>query len=469
MHPNEIADNRTDLLTFTKTMFRARKGQEFVENWHHAAICAALERVVIGQTKRLIINIPPRYSKTEIAVINFMAWCMGNFPDSEFIHASYSSRLAANNSYQCRAVVQSEKYAEIFPSVTLMNDSKAKDEWRTTDSGCVYATGAEGTITGYGAGKLRDYFGGAIIIDDPHKAGEASSDTMRQNVLDWFQTTIESRCNSPDTPIIVIMQRLHEEDLTGWLLKGGNGEKWEHLCIPVLDADDNPLWSFKHDRETLQRMESSNRYVFTGQYMQRPSPLGGGIIKSEWFGRYTIPPKIKYRKIYADTAQKTAERNDYSVFECWGHGEDNRIYLLDMVRGKWEAPELKRRAVEFWNKHAQPSQHGALRKMIVEDKASGTGLIQDIKHDAKIPVQAQQRNKDKLTRVMDVTSYIESGYVMIPADAPFTSDFVSECEGFTADDSHMHDDQIDPMCDAINDMLIPDGEIPGMPKMRMNF
>lgn len=469
MHPNEIADNRTDLLTFTKTMFRARKGQEFVENWHHAAICAALERVVIGQTKRLIINIPPRYSKTEIAVINFMAWCMGNFTDAEFIHASYSSRLAANNSYQCRAVVQSETYAEIFPGARLMNDSKARDEWRTTDGGCVYATGAEGTITGYGAGKLRDYFGGAIIIDDPHKAGEASSDTMRQNVLDWFQTTIESRCNSPDTPIIVIMQRLHEEDLTGWLLNGGNGEKWEHLRIPVLDADDNPLWPFKHDRETLQRMESSNRYVFTGQYMQRPSPLGGGIIKGHWFGRYTVAPKIKYRKIYADTAQKTAERNDYSVFECWGHGEDNRIYLLDMIRGKWEAPELKRRAVEFWNKHAQPSQHGALRKMVVEDKASGTGLIQDIRHDAKIPVQAQQRNKDKLTRVMDVTAYIESGYVMIPADAPFTSDFVSECEGFTADDSHMHDDQIDPMCDAINDMLIPDGDTPGMPKMRMNF
>jgi predicted phage terminase large subunit-like protein len=265
------------------------------------------------------------------------------------------------------------------------------------------------------------------------------------------------------------MQRLHEEDLTGWLLKGGNGEKWEHLCIPVLDADDNPLWPFKHDRETLLRMESSNRYVFTGQYMQRPSPLGGGIIKGQWFGRYSIAPKMKYRKIYADTAQKTAERNDYSVFECWGHGEDNRIYLLDMIRGKWEAPELKRRAVEFWNKHAQPSQYGALRKMVVEDKASGTGLIQDIRHDAKIPVQAQQRNKDKLTRVMDVTAYIESGYVMIPADAPFTSDFVSECEGFTADDSHMHDDQIDPMCDAINDMLIPDGDTPGMPKMRMNF
>lgn len=452
MHPHEIADNRTDLLTFTKTMFGARKGQEFIENWHHAAICTALERVVIGQTKRLIINIPPRYSKTEIAVINFMAWCMGNFPDSEFIHASYSSRLAANNSYQCRAVVQSEKYAEIFQDVVLMNDSKAKDEWRTTDSGCVYATGAEGTITGYGAGKLRDYFGGAIIIDDPHKAGEASSDRMRQNVLDWFQTTIESRCNSPDTPIIVIMQRLHEEDLTGWLLNGGNGENWEHLCIPVLDADDNPLWPFKHDREALARMESANRYVFTGQYMQRPSPIGGGLIKGEWFGRYRVLPKLKQRKIYADTAQKTKERNDYSVFECWGQSEDGKAYLLDMIRGKWEAPELKRRAIDFWNK-CSADKSSPLRGMVIEDKSSGTGLIQELKNSERIPVKAQPRSNDKLTRVMDSAPYIESGYVMIPEDAPFVSDFVIECEAFTADDSHKHDDQIDPMCDAIQDIL----------------
>lgn len=452
MLPHEIADNRTDLLTFTKTMFRARKGQEFVENWHHAAICTALERVVIGQTKRLIINIPPRYSKTEIAVINFMAWCIGNFPDSEFIHASYSSRLAANNSYQCRAVVQSERYAEIFPDVALMNDSKARDEWRTTDSGCVYATGAEGTITGYGAGKLRDYFGGAIIIDDPHKAGEASSDTMRQNVLDWFQTTIESRCNSPDTPIIVIMQRLHEEDLTGWLLNGGNGEKWEHLCIPVLDVDENPLWPFKHDREALARMESANRYVFTGQYMQRPSPIGGGLIKGEWFGRYRVLPKLKQRKIYADTAQKTKERNDFSVFECWGQGEDGKAYLVDMIRGKWEAPELKRRATDFWNK-CSADKSSPLRGMVIEDKSSGTGLIQELKNSARIPVKAQPRSTDKLTRVMDAAPYIESGYVMIPEDAPFVSDLVAECESFTADDSHLHDDQIDPMCDAIQDLL----------------
>ena len=454
MTPEQVADNRVDLHTFTRTMFKARKGVDFVTNWHHEALCNALERVVIGKTKRLIINIPPRYSKTELAVVNFMAWCMGNFPDSEFIHASYSARLAANNSYQTRALLASETYAEIFPSVKLMGDSKAKDEWRTNHGGIVYATGSEGTITGYGAGKLRLTFGGAIIIDDPHKASEASSDIMRQNVIDWFQTTMESRCNSPDTPIIVIMQRLHENDLAGWLLAGGNGEHWDHVCIPVRNSEGEPLWPFKHDAETLDRMEASNRYVFAGQYMQRPSPIGGGLIRGAWFGRYKIPPVIKYRKIIADTAMKTAERNDYSVFECWGYGEDGKIYLLDLLRGKWEAPELKRRALDFWNKH-KPSQPatGALRQMLVEDKASGTGLIQDLRTNAQIPIKGIERTKDKLTRVMDVVSFIESGYVMILEEAPWVSDFIAECESFTADDSHAHDDQIDPMCDAINDML----------------
>lgn len=162
MNPSEIADNRTDLLTFTKTMFSARKGADLKHNWHQDVICTALERVVTGQTKRLIINVPPRSGKTEIAVINFMAWCMGNFPDSEFIHASYSKRLATANAYATRAIMQHEKFNEIFGDVYLSTDSRAKDEFRTDVGGIVYATGSEGTITGYGAGKMRDYFGGAL-------------------------------------------------------------------------------------------------------------------------------------------------------------------------------------------------------------------------------------------------------------------------------------------------------------------
>lgn len=450
MTPNEIADCRTDLLTFVRTMFRARKGADFVTSWHHEIICEALEKAIIGKTKRLIINIPPRYSKTEIAVINFIAWCMGNFPDCEFITASYSKRLASTSTWSARNIIQHEKYKEIFGDIGITKDSNAKDEWRTESGGCVYAAGTEGTITGYGAGKMRDYFGGAIIIDDPHKAGEANSDTMRQNVIDWFNETMESRTNSKETPIIIIMQRLHEEDLSGYLLAGGNGEKWEHICLPVLNDKDEPLWPFKHTREDLRRIETSNSYVFAGQYLQLPSPKGGGIFKTEWWRYYRALPTIKYRKIYADTAQKTKDHNDYSVFQCWGYGEDGKIYLLDQLRGKWEAPQLLTSAKLFWNKHKGVKDLGALREFKVEDKSSGTGLIQQLKQTG-IPIKGIPRSIDKITRYYDIAPQIEVGNVVIPENEEWVLEYTNEFEKVP---NGKNDDQIDPTADAIQDMLI---------------
>lgn len=271
---------RTDLYFFTRWMFLQKRGYAWLKARHHKLICDALMRVFKGDTKRLIINIPPCYSKTEIAVVNFVAWCFGRVPDCEFIHASYSSTLAVNNSSNIRSLIQHEAYKEIFPNVAL--DSEAKNHWTTSQGGVFYATGAGGTITGFGAGKQREGFGGAIIIDDPHKADEARSDVMRQNVIDWFQNTVESRKNDPkNTPIIVIMQRLHESDLAGWLLDGGNGEEWEHLCLPAITDDGLPLWESKHDIVQLRQMERANPYVFAGQYMQNPAPLDGGIFKPD--------------------------------------------------------------------------------------------------------------------------------------------------------------------------------------------
>lgn len=269
---------RNDLYFFTRWMFRQKRGYAWMQAEHHKLICEALMRVFNGKCKRLIINIPPRYSKTEIAVVNFVAWCFGLVPDCEFIHASYSATLAVNNSSNIRALMQHEAYQAIFPDTQL--DSEAKNHWTTTEGGVFYATGAGGTITGFGAGKQRAGFGGAIIIDDPHKADEARSDVMRQNVIDWFQNTVESRKNDPkNTPIIVIMQRLHESDLAGWLLEGGNGEEWEHLMLPAIKEDGTALWEEKHSIEQLRQMEKSAPYMFAGQYMQRPAPLDGGVFK----------------------------------------------------------------------------------------------------------------------------------------------------------------------------------------------
>jgi len=453
MTPQQIADCRTDLLTFTETMFRARKGAGLKRNWHQVEICNALERVVIGRTRRLIINIPPRSGKTELAVINFIAWCMGNFPDSEFIHASYSKRLATNNTYNARAIMQHETYADIFGAPVFRQDSNAKDEFRTNQGGVVYATGAEGTITGYGAGKMREHFGGAIIIDDPHKAGEGNSDTMRQNVLDWFSTTMESRKNSPDTPIIVIMQRLHEDDLSGYLLDGGNGESWEHLNIPAITSADESFWPEQFPLDDLRRMEASDSYRFAGQYMQRPAPIGGGIFRDEWWQYYQAPPTTAWRAIYADTAQKTKEHNDYSVFQCWGCTKNGQAVLLDMVRGKWEAPELLSQARAFWNKHREITGMGNLRAFKIEDKVSGTGLIQTLKREGA-PVVPIQRSTDKITRAMDAAPLVQSGNVMLPQDAPWLSDLLTEATQFP---NSRHDDTIDPLMDAIGDMIGPPG------------
>ena len=439
------------LHNFSRYMFRSKRNIDMLDNWHQAKICKALQRVYTGRTTRLIINVPPRSGKTEVAVKAFIAWAMGLSPDSEFIHASYSKRLATANAYDIRAMMQHEAYKLVFPWLKLQDDSKAKDEFRTTAGGIVYATGAEGTITGYGASKMRDSFGGAIIIDDPHKAGEATSPVMRQSVIDWYQSTIQSRLNKPNGPIIIIMQRLHEEDLSGWLLNGGSGETWEHLVIPARDESGQSFWPEQFPPEMLDRLELTSPYVFAGQYMQRPAPIGGGIFKDEWWRFFDAMPPLKHRSIYADTAQKTKEQNDYSVFQCWGVTQDNQMVMLDMARGKWEAPELETMARAFWQKHNSQTYYGPLRAFKVEDKVSGTGLIQKLKREG-IPIVPIQRNVDKVTRAFDAAPYIQSGNVYLMRSTPHLADFLAESAVFP---NGSHDDMIDATMSAISDLTAP--------------
>lgn len=447
-----------DFYFYSRYFFKLRHGFKWLRASHHHKICDAMTRVYRGECKRLIINIPPRYSKTELVVVCFTSWAFGKHPDCEFIHTSYSATLAVNNSQLSREIIESKEYSDIFPQTRIRKDYRGRKDWRTTEGGVFYATGDQGTITGYGAGKHRSGFSGALIIDDPHKADEARSSIRRKAVINRFQNTLESRLNSPETPIVLIMQRLHTEDLTGWLLSGGNGEQWEHLCLPALapyeeGSELRALWPAKHSKRKLDQMNAANAYVFACQYQQRPYVLGGNIIRGAWFKLYALPPRIMYRAIYGDTAQKAEEANDYTVFQCWGYGEDNRIYLLDQVKGKWESPDLKKRCVAFWNKHKAIMRMGTLRALKIEDKSSGTGLIQDLGKESGIPIIGIPRSRDKYSRVLDVCDYIKAGHVCLPEGAPFLSDFIGECEEFTADDSHAHDDQVDAMVDAIKEML----------------
>jgi len=434
---------QSDFLFFCKAMF-ALNGKEWVDNWHQKAICDALEKVLIGKTKRLIINIPPRYGKTLLAVVDFIAWSMGIFPDSEFIHVSYSKRLASNNARDVRELILSDAYRAVFPNVELQNDSKARDHFLTTNGGSVYATGATGTITGFGAGKKRKGFAGAIIIDDILKAAAAKSEVERRNVIDWYQSTLESRCNNKDTPIIVIMQRLHEEDLTGWLLDGGNGDTWEHLCIPVIDDDGVPLWSEQHDIKMIERMKQVDPYTFAGQYLQRPAPKEGGMFKSAWISRYAERPNDKdvIRIVQSwDTAYKAAQINDPSCCTTWAETKQG-FYLLHCHVQRMEYPELKRMAkalADEWKPDA----------LVIEDKASGQSLIQEMQRETNHPVIAIKPDGDKESRANGVTSLFEAGRVLFPNDAPWLKALEAELFLFPM---AKHDDQVDSVSQALRYM-----------------
>lgn len=217
-----------------------------------------------------------------------------------------------------------------------------------------------------------------------------------------------------------------------------------------------PLWPFKHTLEQLRILEVGDPYTYNTQMQQNETQLGGGMFKTKWFKTYDVlPADIDVIRIYGDTAQKTKEHNDYSVFQCWAHSQSMGVFLIDQVRGKWEAPELESTMVEFWNKH-KPTLYKPFGAQCVkiEDKVSGTGLIQSIKKDYTIPIEGIQRNTDKILRAMAVVKYFASGFIHLPVNMPWLHDYKEEFRKFTPLMTHAHDDQIDPTVDAVEDMLV---------------
>ena len=434
-----------DLYFFSRYMFKERRKYKWLHNWHHRVVCDALMKVYRGETKRLIINIPPRYSKTELAVINFMAWCFGKAPDSEFIHVSYSATLAANNAFQTRNLVQEEAYKRVFPDFALREDSKAKDDWRTAKGGVCYSQGTGGTITGFGAGKFRDSFGGAIIIDDPHKASEARSDTIRKGVIEWFQNTLESRTNSPDTPIIVIMQRLHEEDLAGWLLDGGNGEEWEHLCLSAIQDDGSALWPAKHNIETLERMELAAPYVFAGQYRQRPSPPAGGFFKPDHIEIVDALPADITHQVRAWDLASSENEGDFTAGVREAKSRDGYIYIVDVQHAQLGPDGVEKRikqTAELDGKSVairlpqDPGQAGKAQAKNFITKLSGFN------------VKAETVSGDKITRAQPFAAQVNVGDVkMLRGD--WNKAFIEELRNFP---NGKHDDQVDAGSDAFNEL-----------------
>lgn len=437
-----------DLYFFSRYMFKERRKYKWLHNWHHRVVCDALMKVFRGETKRLIINVPPRYSKTELAVINFMAWCFGKVPDSEFIHVSYSATLAANNAFQTRNLVQEVAYKRVFPDFKLRDDSKAKDDWRTAEGGVCYSQGTGGTITGFGAGKFRDSFGGAIIIDDPHKASEARSDTVRKGVIEWFQNTLESRTNSPDTPIIVIMQRLHEEDLAGWLLDGGNGEEWEHLELSAIQPDGSALWPEKHSIEVLNRMELAAPYVFSGQYRQRPSPPAGGFFKPDNIEIVdALPADITHQARAWDLASSENE-GDFTAGVREAKGRDGYIYIVDVQHAQLGPDGVEKRIKQT----AQMDGKAVAIRLPQDPGQAGKSQAKNfITMLSGFNVKAETVSGDKITRAQPFAAQVNVGNVkMLRGD--WNKPFIEELRNFP---NGKHDDQVDAASDAFDEVNEP--------------
>ena len=427
--------------------------QNFVFLPFHLMMIKKLEDIVFGNNKKqnLAITIPPRAGKSTI-VKYFIAWTYAINRNCNNIYTSYSDKLIQKFSGEIKDLIDTDLYKELF-KMDLKKDTQSKSLWNIESGGSLVASAMGGTITGFGAGGLKDYYSGAVFIDDPLKADNYKSAVERENCIDFYISTLKSRRERLDkTPIILIMQRLHKNDLVGWLMEN-EPDDWDFVKLPALQEDGTSIFPDKISVEYLEKLKLERPYVFYAQYQQEPTVLGGGVIKHEWW-QYYQDMNTNYRRIYitADTAMKTKEWNDYTAIGVWGLGADNKLRLLDMVHGKFEAPDLENVFLGLWEKWKNGINNRHITSVIVEDKASGTGLIQSLRRKGGIPITGYIPDKDKLERVNDCIGYIASGNVLLPENENhnISRQVLAEADAFCADMSHDHDDIVDMITIAIN-------------------
>lgn len=454
------------LLEFTQIFYKLRTGRLFElsepigRESHYITICRELMKVFNGETTKLIINVPPRYGKTEL-LIHFVAWALANYPDSNFIYVSYSHSLAKKQTQTIREIVNLPQYKKVFDAF-LKEDTQAKDNFELMQGGSVYATGSGGTITGRGAGiKGVHRFGGAFIMDDMHKPDEVTSDTMRESVIEWFFNTAQSRVNNSNTPFIFIGQRLHEADLPARLIESGD---WKILSIPALDAAGNALNPEMHNKDQLLKMMDESPYNFSAQYQQDPQPSGGGIFKPEWFLIMDEEPEILETFITIDTAETDKDYNDATVFSFWGihkikHGySETDSYGLHWINCAELRVEPKDLYDEFMHFYAQCMTYKIKPKTVaIEKKSTGTTLFSTIKDFQGLNVIDITRTKasgSKTTRFLEAQPYVAKKLISLHKYAKHTDLCIEHCRKITANNTHRFDDIADTMYDAIKLALI---------------
>jgi predicted phage terminase large subunit-like protein len=443
---------RSDFTAFSHRSFRALNGDvPYLGNWHLDVMAAKLEDVRQGRVRRLVISLPPRHLKSHMVSIAWVAFMLGHDPSRQIICASYAQDLADKLARDCRAIMQAPFYKAIFKT-ELSPDKNAVAEYATTAGGFRLSTSVGGVLTGRGAD--------LIVIDDPLKAEEAYSDTRRSAVNEWFDTSLFSRLNDKEKgAIVIVMQRLHEDDLAGHVLQK---EGWEALSFPAIAEDDECydietpygprtfrratgalLHPARESETTLARMRAQmGAPAFLAQYQQAPCPRDGAMVKASWFPRYApedLPARFDLRVLSCDTANKASELSDFSALTVWGM-KDGHFWLLSVLRRRMEYPELRRTIVDMAAQHA-------CEAVLIEDRASGTQLIQDLRGQNGVPnIHACEPAGDKRMRLWAQTATMEQGLVHWPKEAPWLDAYVRELTSFP---NSRHDDQVDSTTQAL--------------------
>jgi len=454
---------RENFSFFIREAFKViNPGTKFICNWHIDLICHYLDGIYSGKIKRLIINIPPRSLKSTIVSVCWPAWLIGNNPSKRIICASYSQQLSDKLAVESRHLLKSSFFSEVFPKVKIVADQNKKNKFIVSDRGFRFSTSVGGTTTGEG--------GDVLILDDPHNALDVYSPKKREKTINWFQQSFLSRLDDKKNgSIVIVMQRLHHQDLTGFLLEN-NLHEWEILKIPIIADEDirfqfdgriyeyikNELLHPQRDSfEEIEKLRNAmGSHIFNAQYMQNPLALGGGMIKSSWLNYYQDFPQDLGEIIQSwDTAIKSGDNNSYSVCSTWKTTK-GKFFLLDIYRERIEYPELKKKIIELYEKW-KPI------KVLIEDKASGQALLQELRQDHwSIPLVAIQVHRDKFTRFASATTLFESGRVMLPKNGHWRTEYEQELLSFP---NGSNDDQVDSTAQYLNYIM---ANIMRMPRIR---
>ena len=420
----------------------------FLINWHIFAIAFHLELVRVGKIKRLIINLPPRSLKSIMSSVAFPAFVLGHDPSKRLIVVSYATELATKLGNDCRIVLQSPWYRRLFPGTRISPIKNTEAEVMTTRHGCRLATSVGGTLTGRG--------GDFVIIDDPIKPQDAYSESTRESANNWFDNTLLSRLDDKRTgAIILVMQRLHLDDLTGKLLRGP--DDWTVLNLPAIAVQDEQIqigeerYHFRkvgdllHPEREPQSVLDYMRAelgsdIFAAQYQQNPVPPGGNMIKRHWVRRYdNLPARTSSTQVLQswDTASKAGGENDWSVCTTW-HVDEGKYYLADVLRARFDYPRLKAQAIA----HAQVHSPA---KILIEDTGVGIALVPELQNSG-FTVIAVQVEQNKTIRMSVQSGKFESGQVFFPHQAPWLEELEAELFAFPGS---RHDDQVDSISQAL--------------------